>query len=94
MTSHDRKQLRHTTYSKLRHTVKGKVRDTTASGKLCHTASKLGHTTGKVRHATGTLYDKQITPCSGVLRMQKLRTPLVGAKGYQKSPLFTPGVGI
>ena len=31
---------------------------------------------------------------SGVLRMQKVRTPLVGAKGYQKFPLFKPGVGI
>ena len=25
---------------------------------------------------------------SGVLRMQKLRIPLVGAKGYQRFPLF------
>ena len=25
---------------------------------------------------------------------QKLRTPLVGAKGYQMFPLFKPGVGI
>ena len=31
---------------------------------------------------------------SGVLRMQKLSTPLVGAKGYQIFPLFKPGVGI
>ena len=31
---------------------------------------------------------------SGVLRMQKLRTPLVGAQGYQRFPLFKPGVGI
>ena len=27
---------------------------------------------------------------SGVLRMQKLSTPLVGAKGYQRFPLFKP----
>ena len=31
---------------------------------------------------------------SGVLRTQKLRTPLVGAKGYQRFPLFKLGVGI
>ena len=33
-------------------------------------------------------------PRSGVLRMQKLRTPLVWTKGYQRFPLFKPGVGI
>ena len=31
---------------------------------------------------------------SEVLRMQKLRTPLVGAKSCQRFPLFKPGVGI
>ena len=31
---------------------------------------------------------------SGVLRMQELRTPLVGAEGYQRFPLIKPGVGI
>ena len=30
----------------------------------------------------------------GVLRTQKLRTPLVGAHGYQMFPLVEPGVGI
>ena len=30
----------------------------------------------------------------GVLRMQKLRTPRMGAKGYLRFPLFKPGVGI
>ena len=29
-----------------------------------------------------------------LLRMQKLRTPLVGAKSYQRFPLFKPVVGI
>ena len=33
--------------------------------------------------------------CSGVLRMQKFRTPLlVGAQGYQRFPLFKHRVGI
>ena len=31
---------------------------------------------------------------SGVLRMQKLRSHLLGAQGYQRFPLFNPGVGI
>ena len=35
-----------------------------------------------------------LSPRSGVLRMQTLRTPLVGPKGYQSFPLFKPGVGI
>ena len=35
-----------------------------------------------------------LAPRSGVLRMQKLRTPLVRAKGYRRFPLFKPGVGI
>ena len=29
-----------------------------------------------------------------VLQTQKLRTPLVGAQGYQRFPLFEPGVRI
>ena len=29
-----------------------------------------------------------------VLRLQKLRTPLVGARGYQSFPLFKLGVGM
>ena len=51
----------------------------------------------------GSSYTTQITihlhiyfcsPRSGVLRVQKLRTPLMGAKGYQRFHLFKPGVGI
>ena len=41
-------------------------------------------------HNRNTLFTNR----SGVLLMQKLRTPLVEAKGYQRFPLFKPGVGI
>ena len=37
---------------------------------------------------------KSVPPLSGVLRMQKLRTSLVGTNGYERFSVSNPGVGI
>ena len=45
-----------------------------------------------VGELTSAMFNIYGSSCSGILRKQKLRFPLVGAQGYQRFPLFNPGV--
>ena len=48
----------------------------------------IGFLSSYVQHHPFSVFSSS----SGVLRMHKLRTPLVGAQGYQRLPLFKRGV--
>ena len=41
-----------------------------------------------------TLHTSHFQSCDGIPWTWKLRFPLMGAQGYQRFPLFKPGVGI